>query len=244
MGRFDETLGYISTLERATTTQQVCCELLKITGRYGLDRLIAGSMPNQKSTQQELEEHIIFSGWPIEWLQRYVSLNYVDDDPVIAHIKRSLNPFKWEAAAADATGSERERRIAGEAREFKLNNGYAIPMISLDGVVMAVSLGGEKIDMPETDLGTIGLVSTYAIGRAIQIASNRREAIPEERRLTPREVECMRWAAEGKTEWEISVILGISEHTSEKHLLNAKHKLRAANRVEAVARAIRFGYIT
>ena len=62
--------------------------------------------------------------------------------------------------------------------------------------------------------------------------------------LTPRERECLQWAAVGKSEWEISQILGISEHTSEKHLLNAKLKLRAVNRVQAVAEAIRRGYIT
>lgn len=62
--------------------------------------------------------------------------------------------------------------------------------------------------------------------------------------LTPRERECLQWAAVGKSEWEISQILGISEHTSEKHLLNAKMKLRAVNRVQAVAEAIRRGYIS
>lgn len=62
--------------------------------------------------------------------------------------------------------------------------------------------------------------------------------------LTRREVECLGWAANGKSEWEISQILGISEHTSEKHLLSAKTKLGAANRVHAVAEAIRRGYIT
>ncbi|MBN7775665.1 autoinducer binding domain-containing protein [Nitratireductor aquimarinus] len=60
-------------------------------------------------------------------------------------------------------------------------------------------------------------------------------------RLTPREKECLEWAAFGKSEWEVSQILGISEHTAEKHLLNAKTKLGAANRVHAVAEAIRCG---
>jgi len=62
--------------------------------------------------------------------------------------------------------------------------------------------------------------------------------------LSPRERECLKWAAVGKSEWEISQILGISEHTSEKHLLNAKAKLGAVNRVQAVAEAIRRGYIS
>lgn len=62
--------------------------------------------------------------------------------------------------------------------------------------------------------------------------------------LTPRERECLQWAAAGKSEWEISQILGISEHTAEKHLLNAKTKLGAVNRVHAVAEGIRRGHIS
>ena len=62
--------------------------------------------------------------------------------------------------------------------------------------------------------------------------------------LTPREIECLELAADGKSEWEISRILGISEHTSEKHLLNAKTKLGAVNRTQAVAVAIRLGFIS
>ena len=61
--------------------------------------------------------------------------------------------------------------------------------------------------------------------------------------LTPRETECLKWAAAGKSEWEISQILGISEHTAERHLLNAKTRLGAVNRVQAVAEAIRLGLI-
>lgn len=62
-------------------------------------------------------------------------------------------------------------------------------------------------------------------------------------RLTPREKECLQWAALGKSEWEVSQILGISEHTAEKHLLNAKTKFGAANRAHAVAEAIRCGVL-
>ncbi|HVW52726.1 MAG TPA: LuxR C-terminal-related transcriptional regulator [Trinickia sp.] len=31
-------------------------------------------------------------------------------------------------------------------------------------------------------------------------------------RLTPRELECLKWIAAGKSSWEISHIIGISEH--------------------------------
>jgi len=55
--------------------------------------------------------------------------------------------------------------------------------------------------------------------------------------LTPREEEIMRWVAEGKTNWEISVILHMSLNTVKTHLKNIYQKLGGVeNRWSAVAR--------
>ena len=98
-------------------------------------------------------------------------------------------------------------------------------------------------ELSAAEFGLVSLVSTYAVGRAMQLHTMATKTI-DHIELTPRERECLQWAAVGKSEWEISQILGISEHTSEKHLLNAKSKLGAVNRVQAVAEAIRRGYIS
>ena len=62
--------------------------------------------------------------------------------------------------------------------------------------------------------------------------------------LSNREQEVLQWAAEGKSEWEIGFILGLSEHTAEKFIRSARMKLHAGNRTHAVARALRLGLIT
>lgn len=54
-----------------------------------------------------------------------------------------------------------------------------------------------------------------------------------------RERDCLQWAAKGKTSWEMSQILGISESTIIYHLRNATKKLDAANRMHAVAKALK-----
>jgi len=55
--------------------------------------------------------------------------------------------------------------------------------------------------------------------------------------LTPREEEIMRWVADGKTNWEISVILHMSLNTVKTHLKNIYQKLGGVeNRWCAVAR--------
>jgi LuxR family quorum sensing-dependent transcriptional regulator len=61
--------------------------------------------------------------------------------------------------------------------------------------------------------------------------------------LTAREREVLRWAADGKTSWEVSVILRISERTVKFHLLQASRKLNAVNRTSTVAKALARGLI-
>lgn len=61
--------------------------------------------------------------------------------------------------------------------------------------------------------------------------------------LTKREVECLGWAAQGKTAWEISQILKISEATVSFHIENAKKKLDAKTLPQAVAIGISLGII-
>lgn len=55
-------------------------------------------------------------------------------------------------------------------------------------------------------------------------------------RLTRREQDSLRLVAEGKTDWEVGMVLGISEATARFHIDNARHKLGAITRAQAVAR--------
>jgi LuxR family quorum sensing-dependent transcriptional regulator len=56
--------------------------------------------------------------------------------------------------------------------------------------------------------------------------------------LTPREHDSLALVADGKTDWEISVILGVSEATARFHVDNARRKLGAVTRAQAVARLL------
>ena len=61
--------------------------------------------------------------------------------------------------------------------------------------------------------------------------------------LSPREAEVLGWAMQGKTNWEISVILSVSERTVKFHVRNAMTKLHSRSRAQAVAVALRLGLI-
>jgi DNA-binding CsgD family transcriptional regulator len=56
--------------------------------------------------------------------------------------------------------------------------------------------------------------------------------------ISARELDCLKWVAAGKTAWEASVILGISERTVRFHLNAAREKLNCLTTTQAVAKAV------
>jgi DNA-binding CsgD family transcriptional regulator len=62
-------------------------------------------------------------------------------------------------------------------------------------------------------------------------------------KLTPREREALQWIAAGKTSWEASMILRVSEKAIDKIIASAVVKLNAVTRAQSVANAIRAGEV-
>ena len=70
------------------------------------------------------------------------------------------------------------------------------------------------------------------------------ERLPAGSLLSKREVECLRWAAVGKTDEEIGMIISRSRATVRFHVQNAATKLNSVNRSQTVFKAAQLGYIT
>lgn len=71
----------------------------------------------------------------------------------------------------------------------------------------------------------------------------RSQRLPAGSKLSKREVECLRWAAIGKTDHEIGMIMSRSRATIRFHIHNASVKLDAVNRSQTVFKAAQLGYI-
>lgn len=138
----------------------------------------------------------------------------------------------------------------------------------INGAEAQKSIGhGEAIitpvHMPRGLVGTVFWVSKEPVGIAtiftqhaarlqniaIRLASTHNEARGRLRsaitpqRLTRREAQCLRWAAAGKTDGEIGIILDLSVSTVRFHLRNAGKKLGATGRAQSIQLAAGLGFI-
>ncbi|WP_293374615.1 helix-turn-helix transcriptional regulator [Phenylobacterium sp. SCN 70-31] len=62
--------------------------------------------------------------------------------------------------------------------------------------------------------------------------------------LSPRQIECLRLAAAGKTSIEIAATLGLSSRTVDQYVGEACERLKVRNRVQAVAKAVSLGLLS
>ena len=70
-----------------------------------------------------------------------------------------------------------------------------------------------------------------------------REPVSPLPRLTDRQRECVMWAARGKSDWEISQILGVSHETVIQHLKQARERYGVGKRTLLAVHALFDGTI-
>jgi len=127
--------------------------------------------------------------------------------------------------------------------DFGLVDGYTYSVRNLkkpEGSSFAFA--GRKMKRDKRAEAVLELVAPHlheALTRIVNINAN---PCPDVR-LSPREHEVIKWLKQGKTTWEISVILCISERTVKFHICNIMHKLNATTRSHAIAVAIEQGLI-
>ncbi|MBN9489793.1 MAG: LuxR family transcriptional regulator [Alphaproteobacteria bacterium] len=223
-------------MRAAADNQDVAAALLGICSAFGVSAIFGGIVPSRTLPPRAIASRILIQEMPPGWVERYNSRGYVYRDPIVDRLQSERSPFSWRDAYAWAASSADVRLIKGEAREFHLNDGYVVPITLLDGSLAAISFGGDHIDLSPDDQSILGFAASYALGTLLQHRFSARRA---RRRVSAREYDCLLWAAEGKTDWEISVILGVSKSTVTKHILSAREKLGAVTKSHAIAIALR-----
>lgn len=237
----DQTLEFIQAVDRARSQADVSAALLDAARRFGFQHILAGTIPNIGSSRRQQLSHVVLDHWPQEWTRRYFSHGYLFTDPAIKRVSENRGPFLWSELGPECASDPAARRVMNEAGDFKLKEGFTVPLVTLEGELAGFSLAGEAIDVSPTERGMLTLLATYALARSLQLRASGTFQITTQ--LSPREIETLRWAAEGKTEWEIGDLMSISEHGVDKHMRSARRKLGTRNRTHAVAEAIRLGLV-
>jgi LuxR family quorum sensing-dependent transcriptional regulator len=237
----DQTLEVVRHLERARTGAEICAVLLRFAARFGAEHVLAGTIPIPGENRRQQRDHVILDHWPAGWAERYFSHGYLFRDPAIRRVASCPTPFAWTELEPFCRDNPSARRVMDEAGDFRLKNGCTVPLMTLDGAAAGFSFAGADFEIDPKGHAMLSLLATYALGRAIFLRGDPASGV--EVGLSRREHEALQWAAEGKSEWEIGQLMGISEHGVDKHMRVIRFKLGTTSRTHAVAEGIRRGLI-
>lgn len=208
-----------------------------ISRHYAIDYVTFHMINTANKT---LDNPFVRTTYPAEWVSFYLLNNYVNKDPILREAISSDTPFCW--SEIEPTASEQEIFI--KAAQFGVfESGYSIPCTDNWGRKSVLSLNSalapedwaEFINENAADL--VGLSKDLIVQAVAEAFAEQGEM----QQLSPRERECLRWTAEGKTYSEIAIILDLSEHTIRSYLKVARLKLDSVSLAQAVAKASRMG---
>ncbi len=185
----EHTIRFVHDLDRARNLGDISAQVLRHLSVFGAEHVIAGTIPGVGPRRQQLSQ-ALFTEWPTEWLNRYVSRGYVLKDSIILRAKSNAAPFFWNELAPIIDVDPVARLVMEEAREFNLARGFTAAIPTLDGQTVGFSIGGRHFETDPDRRGVLTLIGSYAVARAIalqQELSNQSKKIT----LSPREREAI-----------------------------------------------------
>lgn len=163
-------------------------------------------------------------------------------DAMVEHLDVSILPLLWNGKDESSTSETVDfdgfvTRLRGRSLPFA---GIAFPVrLGSTGNGFAVFTSA-YLDLTSEIILDTHIQVTGALARQLQ--NEERRGQPAEM-LTEREIACLQMAGDGRTSEEIAEKLGLSVHTVNAYLGTATTKLDSVNRIQAIAKAIRLGYI-
>ncbi|MBF0325595.1 MAG: LuxR family transcriptional regulator [Alphaproteobacteria bacterium] len=183
---------------------------------------------------------VYIGDWQPEWLQRYEDKGYIDIDPVVEQLLRTVTPFLWTDTVLTREVNAPERVVLNEARAFSMKAGAEIP-VHEPGLGCATFSLFSASEATFTEAWSqhrhnMHIFALYFHQRYVNLLEL--DGTEQPPPLSKRERECLAWTSRGKTAWEIGEILHISERTVKVYLDTATRKLGSFSKHHAVVKAI------
>lgn len=220
-----------------------------ITKDLGFDTFMYGVSTSLKPDHES--RMYVFTTASMEWVLRYDQRAYIEADPRVLLLWDSTLPLVWDQATVRGM-SKKSDDFLDDAIGYGIASGFCMPLRDESGTRVIVALNSV---IPTIDdvrrqrisriLGDMVVLTHYF--HELFMKSVVRRGVPSRvtgMPLSGRERQCLGLAARGMTSDDIAFKLGICARTVQYHFDSIRSKLAAANRQEAVARAIKDGLIS
>lgn len=180
-----------------------------------------------------------------EFFNKYIRGRYYEKCVVWQAVLASWKPQHWKTAwELDTLGNGKP--LMQLAKSYGYLDGWTSAICCWSHCALSVfTFAGKKVDNDQRTATILTYLTPYFAEslKCIFSSSFEKHKAIRKSQVTKRELEVLRWLEQGKSTWDISMILNRSERVIKYHVKNLMHKLSAQNRTHAVAIAIRQGII-
>ncbi|KAF2389987.1 autoinducer binding domain-containing protein [Pseudomonas frederiksbergensis] len=182
------------------------------------------------------------NNFPPGWNTQYKENKFSAIDPIVAHCNQSMLPVMWTEEVFSKTPW-----MWQALQQEGLQHGWSQSIHDQEsGLCSILSLARSHCPISAYELyenlGFTVFISRHLHNLAAKTLPKSAPK-PVAPHLSPREVEVLKLSADGKTAYEISIILSLSERTVNFHVHRAIEKLGVCNKTAAVTKAVRHGVI-
>ena len=187
-----------------------------------------------------LEKPIVQSNLNKQFTIEYALQRLDYQDPVIKRSSNFVAFQTWNMLFNYSELSSKEKRVLNLGYDFNINDGFIIPVHGAGSFYSLLAFSGEdmiaKTFADDLNNANLHFFAVTLHGKIQELCFEKSDPAIMRNPLTPREIDVLRWIAEGKTKWEVAQILKVSKHTVGEHIKKAREKLNATNQTHAIAK--------
>jgi len=224
----------------ANTAADAAADFLATIRRMGFACAACGAWAGIGRRRQS---RFFFVDWPEDWLEFYQRSRAFEHDVLPIEARRRVSPFWYGEVVPQLRLNGKQKELYEAGRAYGWKDVFGVPIHgpgSLQGLVTMATR--QELKFSVADCGVLETMARTVWERC-RTADGFGVSDHKQSQLSPREVECLQWAAAGKSDGDIAVLLGIKPATAHFHIEQAKKRLGVKTRVEAVAVGVLHGVI-
>ena len=238
---FERVDAFVQALNASSSEAALADALEQISKELGFSYY---ALTHHVDIRQAPQRAIRLDNYPPQWVEYFDDNKLGPSDPVHRASHMTGAGFTWSQLSSLIQLTPRDLEILERAGGNGLGDGFTVPAHvpgESNGSCSFATRVGEAV--PAERLVEAQLVGIFAFEAARRLWRVRGE-MPLPLKLTDRQRDCVLWVARGKSDWEISQILGISEETVIQHLKQARGRYGVSRRTMLAVSALFDGSIS
>lgn len=233
---FKQAMDFIERRDQCATLEQLNDSFGQLISQHGVETFVSSELA---SPQVKKPIGLIFGRPDDGFLRDYIQTQSFRRDPMIREAFMTTKPFAWSDVLGRGDLTPEAQSVMSLARDWSKTAGYVVPIHKPNAPINTVVMAGRKLDANPALRPFLHLLAIYynETGRRLALREQAR-ADSHHKLLNDLELECLRAAAVGRTDWEIGQSMSLRESEVRAMIEQAQRKLGVSSRIQAIIAAL------